>query len=94
MTVHISPGSFESGSITHEQKNGGMGKNHEIFTRIVKSASSARTMKRDLCGDVFHNTLPAYMLYRTMNNTRKRVTKPVALRGVIRASNKQRRIRT
>jgi len=52
MTIHTSLGSFESGSITQEQRMEVWAKKPMKLTRTVKSTSSTRTMKRDLCGDV------------------------------------------
>ena len=52
MAVHTSPGSFESGSITQEQRLEEWAKKPMKFKLTVKSTSSTRTMKWDLCGDV------------------------------------------
>ncbi len=65
MAVYTSSGSFEPESITHEQRMEVWAKKTMKFTRIVKSASSTRTMKRDPCEDV---SIYASRVYVVSNN--------------------------
>ena len=82
MSVYTSSGSFEPESIKHEQKMEVWVKKSMKFTRIVKSASQRSTHANGepKSAGMFPYTLPAYMRYRTANNTCERVTKPVTLR--------------
>ena len=69
MAVHTSSGSFESGSITQEQRmEVWVKKTHEIHTNCEINILHMDNETRSMWG-CFPYTLPAYMWYRTTNNT-------------------------
>ena len=74
MAVHTSLGSFESGSITQEQRMEVWAKKPMKFTRTVKPTSPREMVNPNLRGDVFHIRFPRICGIE-QRTTRKQVVK-------------------